>query len=384
MKFARIGSFTFVSFVLGCSGATAETNENPGGNDTGLSEAGDDAGSDDAGDDTGGGGEDTGPIGPSSCELRPACDAPLPPLGSKTSWRHTTTSLSVAAGSPRHRGRDLFLKPGTKQWAIAKFAYGAIDKDIKDEDVDVYLLRDCGSTWKKLGTYRTTEESAHTTEEGVIDSGGRVYVDIAAVEPIPLGVGRHRVHFVVKGDLSETDQYIEVLPDGARVVVSDIDGTLTTSESASWTEAFGATPPGANPGSPQVMTTLAQRGYYVFYLTARPEWFVQKTRDWVKMRGFPPGIIHTTFSAIGETGAAAIEYKTSELANLKTKTGIVPTYGFGNTDSDSTAYDNVKITPAANRYFFKYTDTRGGTSHDDYSKLVPKFAAEAAVCPATK
>ncbi|MBI2390180.1 MAG: phosphatidylinositol transfer protein [Deltaproteobacteria bacterium] len=343
MKFARIGSFTFVSFVLGCSGATAETNENPGGNDTGLSEAGDDAGSDDAGDDTGGGGEDTGPIGPSSCELRPACDAPLPPLGSKTSWRHTTTSLSVAAGSPRHRGRDLFLKPGTKQWAIAKFAYGAIDKDIKDEDVDVYLLRDCGSTWKKLGTYRTTEESAHTTEEGVIDSGGRVYVDIAAVEPIPLGVGRHRVHFVVKGDL-----------------------------------------PGANPGSPQVMTTLAQRGYYVFYLTARPEWFVQKTRDWVKMRGFPPGIIHTTFSAIGETGAAAIEYKTSELANLKTKTGIVPTYGFGNTDSDSTAYDNVKITPAANRYFFKYTDTRGGTSHDDYSKLVPKFAAEAAVCPATK
>ncbi len=373
MVVTRLAVLLFASTLIACGGGTGSADEGPPENgDTGTS-------------DTANGGDtgepDTTPTetGPSSCALRPKCDAPLPDLGPKSDWRHTSTKITVALGSARHRGRDQFYKPGSKQWAIGKFAYGANDDDIKDEDVDVYLLRDCGTTWKKLGTYQTTQDGAHTTEEGVIDTGGRIYVDISSVDA-PLGVGRHRIHFVVKGDLSGADQFIEVLPDGARIVVSDIDGTLTTSESASWTEAFGASPPGANPGSPEVLTTLAERGFYVFFLTARPEWFVQKTRDWLTLRGFPPGMLHTTFSIIGETGSAAIEFKTSELATLKTKTGITPTYGFGNTDSDSAAYENANLQPPANRYFFKYTDTRGGTTHDDYSKLVPGFAALPAVC----
>lgn len=379
MVVARLFALLFASTLIACAGGSASSDEGPPQNQDG---GGSDSGGDDAGgDDTGA--PDTAPVetGPASCPLRPACDAPLPDLGAKVEWRHTSTKFTVTLGGPRHRGRDQFYKPGSKQWAIGKFSYGANDDDIKDEDVDVYLLRDCGSTWKKLGTYRTTEDGAHTTEEGVIDSGGRIYVDISAVESVPLGVGRHRVLFVVKGDLSTTDQFIEVLPDGARIVVSDVDGTLTSSERASWTEAFGAAPPDANPGSPEVLTTLSQRGFYVFYLTARPEWFVQKTREWVKLRGFPPGIIHTTFSSIGETGSAAIDFKTSELATLKTKTGVTPTYGFGNTDSDSAAYENANLQPPKNRYFFKYTDTRGGTTHDDYSKLVSGFAALPAMCP---
>jgi hypothetical protein len=326
---------------------------------------------------------DTAPIdtGPKICALRPKCDAPPPDPGAKTGFRHTTSGWG---GGANHRGRDLFLKPGQKQWAIAKFAYGAPtpDNDAQDEDVDVYLLRDCGSTWTKVGTYRTTNDGAHATVEGVEDTGGRIYVDLSEVEPIPLGVGRHRVHFVMKGDLSKTDQYIEVLPDDAKIAVTDIDGTLTSSESASWSEAFGGAPPGANPGAAEAITALAERGYYIFYMTARPEFFVQKTRDWIASKNFPPGIVHTSFSSIGETGSAGIAYKTSELAMLKERTGIVPTYGFGNTDTDTNAYDNGKILPASNRYFYKYnTDLKGGTYHDDYTKLVATFDALPTVCP---
>lgn len=319
-------------------------------------------------------------VAPTVCPPRPKCDAPPPDPGPKTGFRHSSTTWG---GGPNHRGRDLFLKEGSRQWALAKFAYGAPtpDNDAQDEDVDVYLLRDCGTTWKKVSTYRTTNDGQHSTEEGVEDTGGRVYVDLSVVEPIPLGVGRHRVHFVMRGDNSKTDQYIEVLPPDARIVVSDIDGTLTSSEQASWTEAFGGSPPAANNGSADAITALSRKGYFIFYLTARPEFFVQKTRDWLESKGFPIGIVHTSFSSIGETGSAGIAYKTGELAALKAATGLTPTYGFGNTETDTNAYEAGKITPAANRYFYKYmTDLKGGTYHDDYSLLASGFEALPVVC----
>ena len=366
--------FAFASLLIACSGGNT-------GSDDGVTVRKDSGATDSGGE------LDTGAVDaevvdtatfetpPVSCDLRPSCLATLPEFGAKGKFRHTTSGWG---GGANHRGRDLFLKPGQQQWALAKFAYGAPtpDNDLQDEDVDVWLLRDCGSSWEKVGTFVTTNDGEHTTEEGVVDSGGRIYVDLSSKLTVPLGIGRHRLHYVVRGDLSQTDQYIEVLPESAKIVVTDIDGTLSSSESASWSEAFGGTPPGANAGAADVLTTLAKRGYYVFYLTARPEFFVQKTRDWLKDKGFPLGIVHTSFSHIGETGTSAIDFKTSELVMLKDKTGIVPTYGFGNTDSDTNSYDNAKITPAANRYFYKYnTDLKGGTYHDDYTKLVPGFEA---------
>lgn len=366
------------AFLLACSGGAA--NDGIGSSDKNDSGIPDRAVAEEDTEPT----ADTAPIdidtGPTTCELRPKCDTPPPDPGPKKGFRNRTTGWGGAAS---HRGRDLFLRPGRKQWALAKFAYGAPtpDKDAEDEDVDVYLLRDCGKEWKKVGTYRTTREGAHSTEEGVVDSGGRIYVDLSSTEPTPLGVGRHRVHFVMTGDLSVADQYIEVLPDDAKIVVTDIDGTLTTSETASFSEAFGGAPPGANAGAADAIRALGRRGYYIFYLTARPEFFVQKTRDWLDAKGFPTGILHTSFSSIGETGSAGIAYKTGELAALKSATGVTPTYGFGNTATDTNAYDAANITPAANRYFYKYnTDLKGGTFHDDYTKLVSKFEALPAVC----
>jgi hypothetical protein len=380
------GLVAVCTLSLACSGATPTASEDPnahldsGGADT-LEEI-DSESPVDTGSDDSGAMVDTAPVEETitHCPPRPACDTPLPDIGSKRSWNHTTSSVTASVGSPRHRGRDLFLpKDGGPQWAIGKFAYGSVDKDIKDEDVDVWLLRDCGTTWKKIGTYKTTNDGMHSPEEGVDDSGGRVYVDLAAADG-PLGVGRHRVHFVVGGDLSSADAYIEVLPDGAKIVVSDVDGTLTTSETASYTEVFGAAPPDANPGSPEALSALADRGYYVFYLTARPDWFTEKTRDWFVLRGFPRGLVHTTLSFSGATGTAASTFKTNELQMLKDRTGITPSYGFGNTVTDAEAYDAAKIDPS-HAYYYTFTgDRKGGVLNDDYKKLVPGFTALPAVC----
>lgn len=319
--------------------------------------------------------------GTTTCPARPACDAPLPDVGPATQWRHTASRLS-AIGAARHRGRDLFLRAGQPAWVIGKFAYGLRDDDIKDEDVDVWLLRGCGSTWTRVGTFRTTEDGAHPTVLGVEDTGGRLYVDLTAAGQAPLEVGRHRVLLSVQADRSAAELFLEVLPASAQVVVTDIDGTLTSSEWAAVTDIIGLAPPEAHPGAAEVMTTLAARGYSMLYLTARPEWMTPVTREWLALRGFPPGVLHTTLSALGAVGGPAAAYKTTELASLSTELGLVPAWAFGNKDTDAEAYDNAGVAPAHAYYYgLPAADARGGQVHEDYQALVPIVAQAPSSCP---
>jgi hypothetical protein len=318
---------------------------------------------------------------PGPCPLRPACDAPLPAPGSPRAFRHRRSSLVTRTGPPQHRGRDLFLTAGSPQWVLGKIAYGASDKDLADEDVDVYLLRGCGAAWEKVGTYRTTPgEGSHAPVLGVPDQGGQIFLELSKVTR-PLDVGRHRVRLVVGGDLTGTDLFIEVLPPGARVAVSDIDGTLTSSEVAVVGEVANGEAPAAHPGAPEVMAALATRGYHLFYLTARPDWLVDRTRAWLALRNFPPGILHTTITSTGVIGDGAARFKAREIAALLGETGITPAFAFGNMPSDVATYGGAGIPPASCYYFRLDGDLRGGVRHNDYRDLLPAFAALPATCP---
>jgi hypothetical protein len=320
------------------------------------------------------------PAATAAWALRPACDARLPPLGPRRPFKHKRSSL-VAVAEPRHRGRDLFLRPGSPQWVIAKFAYGPSDKDLEDEEIDVYLLRGCGAVWENLGTYRTSDEKRpHPTVEGIEDRGGRVYLDLAkvatgGVPPRPLDVGRHRVRLVVAGDGTGTDLFLEVLPSGARVAVTDVDGTLTESEAAVLAEFVNGKVTPVHPGAAETMRALASSGHYLFYLTARPEWLVEMTRVWLSQQGFPPGILHTTVGLTGAMGAPATDFKSTELAWLKASVGIVPSFGFGNKPTDVATYIAAGI-PAARSYYYRLdVDPGGGVRLDDYRTLAASLLA---------
>jgi hypothetical protein len=308
-----------------------------------------------------------------------SCDAPLPAF-TKRPWHHGIESpIIVATGSSNHRGRDLFLVPGEPQWIIGKFAYGIADKDLKDEEVDIYLLRGCTGSWEKLGTAITTQDNQHATEEGVDDSGGRIYFQIPAGKE--LGIGRHRVHLVVAGDLSSTDLYIEVVPQGTHLFASDVDGTLTTQETEEFTALLTGTTPNSNPDSPEALRELADKGYRPFYLTARPEFLVGRTREFLDKYGYPPGIVHTTTSLTGALGSAASSYKIGEIGREQ-KRGLVIGWGFGNTSSDADAYFSTGIAPASHRIMFQFTDSAHGSRRiDSYSELLGEFAALSPVCP---
>ncbi len=312
------------------------------------------------------------------CPVPPACDLAPPDPGPEGDWRHTSSALIAAVGTPYHRGRDLILAEGSEQWALGKFAYGlGIDKDIHDEDVDIYLLRDC-QQWEFLGTATTTDDGEHATVHGVEDTGGRVYFQIPADKR--LGVGRHRIHFVVQGDLSTANQYIQVVPDGARVAVSDIDGTLTTGEYAQVWDTLLDISPEAHPGAPEALWALARKGFLIFYLTARPEFLGERTQQWLTERGFPPGISHTTLTHTGASGDDAITYKQAELAALTAQIGRPPDFGFGNKDSDAEAYQRSGLDPAGCYYYELDGDPLGGTIHSDYQALVPIFEALPSLC----
>ncbi|NVB36932.1 phosphatidylinositol transfer protein [Pseudenhygromyxa sp. WMMC2535] len=311
------------------------------------------------------------------CDPPPACDAPAPPTPSELGWEHLDSNVIVLAGDPNHRVRDNFYVPGETQWLLGKFAYGTIDKDLKDEQVDVYVLRGCSGEWELLGEAWTTEEEAHATVEGVEDTGGWVYFEIPAGQELELG--RHRVHMVVRGDLSSADGFIEVVEPGTPLFLSDIDGTLTTYESEEFVDLLLGTVPDARPYAAAALSALQDKGYHAMYLTARPEWLVERTREFLDVRGFPPGLVHTTLWFEGALGSAAETYKSDELERLADK-GLIPAYVFGNTDSDAAAYEDAGIEPLDHRIFIEFDDPNGGRTIQSYQELIDEFEGLGNLC----
>ncbi|MEX1367054.1 MAG: phosphatidylinositol transfer protein [Nannocystaceae bacterium] len=315
----------------------------------------------------------TGP--PIMCEPVPDCDALPPDAGPTLDWQSFESNLIAGSGSPRHRGRDMFYNPDDTHWVMAKFAYGPTDWDLAGERIDMFLLRNCMGDWEPLGPIFTTDDGQHPTVEGVEDSGGWVYFQM----PSALPVGRHRIHMVVRGDDTRADTYIEVVEPGTPIIVSDIDGTLTTSEWERLVDFLLSTIPDVNEGAPQALHALVDLGYRPMYLTARPEFLGRRTYEFIELRGLPPGIIHTTLSATGALGGAAVDYKTAELAALASR-GLVPSWVFGNSSSDAEAYDNAGILPLSQRVFFQYEDTFGGRTIDSYLELLPELQGLDPVC----
>lgn len=325
---------------------------------------------DDAGDDSG---------APTRCPPTPTCDDAPPDPGERADWAHPIRSgATTTLGSARHRGRDLILSTTDAQWALAKLSYGANDDDLQDEDVDVWLQRDCAGAWEQLGTVRTSDDGENATIYGVEDTGGWVFFEVP--ESARLGVGRHRFHFVVKGDLTTADQLVEIVGPGARFVVSDVDGTLTESENAEVLTLLNGPSPAVNPSAPEALTALASRGYRILYLTARPGWLTTRTHEWLDERGLPPGLVHTTFTFTGALNEAAATFKREELAALGATLGRPIDFGIGNRESDAAAYVEAGIV-AEHRLLYQLDgDAMGGVVFDDYGDLVEGFDALPLVC----
>lgn len=312
-----------------------------------------------------------------ACAPIASCDAELPDFGPARGFRHTSSKLA-ALQFANHRGRDMFYNPGDDVWVMAKFAYGLTDKDLEDEDVDIWLDRGCAGGWEYLDTVRTSDGKQNPTVEGVADSGGRVYFKVPP--SLKLAPGRHRFELVVGGDLTHTPVYVDVVPKGEPIVVSDVDGTLTSSENAEFGALLRGAIPDTHDGAPDALQALADKGYRIMYLTARPEYLLGRTREFLDAHGFPQGIVHTTLTMTGTTGDGARAYKTAELQAVG-KRGLVPSWGFGNRDSDAQTYTTIGIKPTNHCVLYQWDDPGLGCRRiESYVDLLDEIDAQKRVC----
>jgi phosphatidate phosphatase APP1 len=122
--------------------------------------------------------------------------------------------------------------------------------------------------------------------------------------------------------------------DGTRpMMVCDIDGTIADVSTLKFITSEPEEIPEL-PGASDVLRGLAER-YDVLYLTARDDRFVEQTRRWLALRGFPPGpVFHRDLKL---TTLSARRYKTEALEVLKRDWPTIAV-GIGDRTEDAEAY----------------------------------------------
>ncbi len=256
-----------------------------------------------------------------------------PDAGPAGDFNHFSSSLVSALGSPKHRGIDLIADATAATQTIAGAAsYTAADKALEDEDVDIFACRE--SAWKKIGTART-------------DGEGNFSLALTGSDRLPIGM---RDMFVsVVGDRTGARFLAYVAPEMTKLVVSDVDGTLTSSENAFFTTIVSGSEPDDQPGAPDAFAAAAMRGYQPVYLTARGQQYTSETRQWLADKGFPRGPLRLSPSFVTLPGGDTVDYKTQTISALEA--GMKVVVGVGNRDSDITAYTSAGV--AADRIFIK-------------------------------
>jgi len=243
--------------------------------------------------------------------------------GPAREFRHAGSEVTTSLGEPRHRGADLIASTTGPQFVEGWIAYTAADKALEDEDVDVLACSD--GAWQPLGTVRTNEEG---------------HFSLA----VQLAPGLHDLYVSVAGDRSGVAMLGYV---GDAIVISDVDGTLTASESAFIETLLGGENPGAQPGAADMFAAAAARGLQVVYLTARGNQYTEATRSWLASRGFPKGPLRLASSFATLPGDATAAFKSHAIEAL----GVPVVAAIGNRASDITAY--AAAGTAADRIYIK-------------------------------
>jgi phosphatidate phosphatase PAH1 len=291
-----------------------------------------------------GSGEDGGVVG-GHADAATGPDASTPPTRPKFqrctgltftsdpagAWTSSGSALTVLAGAPNHSAQDVFAVDGSAGTLESNFAYGALSASLSGETIEVYL-DECTGSWQKLG-------------EATTDSSGHITFDV----PEALPIGQYEARFRVVGDASTVLSNLWVLPVGTHLVVTDIDGTMTSSDSELFQQILnGSYVPMAYPDAVTLTKAHTDLGHLVVYLTGRPTGLMGKTRDWLTMLGFAVGPVHVTdsFGQVLPTEAGVGTFKKDFLQGLLDK-GFVIDLAYGNATTDIFAYLGVNLPPTS-------------------------------------
>jgi len=172
---------------------------------------------------------------------------------------------------------------------------------------DDAILRPDGRT--RLGAF-VGREPVNGLRQDVSGVGVRFYVDgrevgsdrtddegLARVESVlPPGLQRYEVRAAL--DRRELSAAGRVFTWGAeRVIIAvDVDQTIERTEYGELIFEDGADPSDPLKRSAQTLRTLAE-DFHILYLTSRPRFLLDKTRDWLRAHEFPDGPVITAARA---------------------------------------------------------------------------------------
>lgn len=277
------------------------------------------------------------------------------PADTAKAFRHHRSRAVVATGGPNHRAHDVLAIAGDGITVDAKIAYGPADKDLADEDLRIERETSKGA-WSEIGVART-------------DHDGRIHWS-AGVLPL----GSHRLRVTVIGDATSTELSVVVVPGGQSIFVSDVDGTLTESETAELPALMKRKLPNVHPSAAEAFRKLAARGLVPVYLTARPDWLIPRTRELLATNQFPPGVVLTERNTAGQFGAGAAAFKRREIDALVANGRTKIEWAFGNMPSDAETYAAFVRDPRR-RVFYRYTDAGfGGRRIESYDEVLADVA----------
>jgi hypothetical protein len=250
------------------------------------------------------------------------------------------------------------LRPltGNMQRGVSNYVIGKV---FAGEKVSLWVQSASGS-WEQSGATVTT------------DATGSYSFPLPAAQQAK-GPGGH-AYVLLEGDGSCAQHGVYAWPRGTKIVVTDIDGTLTTANAEFQTQVTQPSyVPKEHPSASEMIKKWAQKGYRIVFLTARPDNFRDASRVWLRDKGINVGPIITAKSFV--TGPAAVSYKSAALATIVNDYGWQVVAAYGNEVSDVQAYANANV-PKAQTFTVENANGIEGTiglPGDDYAPHIANY-----------
>ncbi|MEO8548552.1 MAG: hypothetical protein ABI678_01200 [Kofleriaceae bacterium] len=154
-----------------------------------------------------------------------------------------------------------------------------------------------------------------------------------------VAANKEALYSVLEADGSCAEHYNLLLPPGSKVIVTDIDGTLTTDDNQSLMQIPDANYVPLMMGSANLMLQAWDAKHYpIIYMTARPHVLRVESRIWLRDLMFPTGPLVTA-----QDVEDANVYKTLWLKRIVDQFGWQVVAAYGNALTDIQAYQNVGI-----------------------------------------
>lgn len=167
--------------------------------------------------------------------------------------------------------------------------------------------------------------------QNIADGDGRAGVTVQLPESGPLTFD---VQAKVNGSTCRATGRIFYWHKGRVIIAVDIDHTISQTD---YDKLLMTDIPQASPPLPDARETLAvlSKDYYIMYLTARPRFLLEKTRNWLAAYEFPPGPVVTAPKL--SDSMQPTKWKSQALEGLR-HTWPDVLIGIGNHNSDAESY----------------------------------------------